>query len=164
MGKERCWSPWEDRASKEGPFSEVRRLRALGHRLRAGCWEQGGGREQRWTLVTQVHPGRKQACRDVCGTVWCTAHRTPPVGLLSCVLPLIFDTQGLLEACCRGGPSLGTLRRSSEPISVSGPLLFSFGNCFTHLLKTESLFLFLFMFNRRIVALQCCVGFCHVST
>ena len=36
--------------SKEGPFSEVRRLRALGHRLRTGCWERGGGREQRWTL------------------------------------------------------------------------------------------------------------------
>ena len=36
--------PWEDRGSKRGPFSEVRRFTALGHRLRAGCWERGGGR------------------------------------------------------------------------------------------------------------------------
>ena len=64
-------------------------------------------------------PPRKEAgLRDVCGTVRCTPHRTPPVGLLSHVLPLIFDTQGLLEARCQGGPSLGTLRRSSGPISV----------------------------------------------
>ena len=88
--------------------------------------------EQRWTLVTQVHPRREQACREACGTVWCTPHRTPSVGLLSQVLPLIFDTQGLLAVCCQGGPSLGTLRRSSGPLSVSGPLLFSFGNCSTH--------------------------------
>lgn len=81
MRKEGCYSPWEGREPKERPFSEVRRLTALGHRLRAGRWVQGGGREWRWTLVTQVHHGRKQACGMCVGP--CGTPLTEPL-LLGC--------------------------------------------------------------------------------
>lgn len=86
--------------------------------LTAGCWE-GGGHVGRCIFRDASLLGMNQIFRDMCQD--CVLMAFVEMLLLNChsiCHPWLFDTKGLLEACCQDGLSLGTRRRSSSPISV----------------------------------------------